>query len=369
MLRFVCTSLLCGLLVAQQTPTTPTTNPPAQTDPQDVRFVLGVDYVSTPAWVYDRDGNTISGLRPEQFRLFDNKKEQNIQVDVSFTPISLVICIQANSHVQQFIPQLRKLGNLVKPLLIGDQGEAAVISYHGSVNKLQDFTSDADLITAATAKIFPGSDSNRMIDAVSEATRMLRTRPRNRQRIILMIGETRDLSSETRLRSALMDIQVSNVIFYSVDMSRFITSLTAPPKPGRPDNRPPAMLTGNLPPFVPATPTTVSQATGGGGANAGRAEFIPLLVELYRDAKSIFKDNPAEAFTKATGGMEFGFHSQRTLDDAIMKLGEQLHSSYMISYSPNNRDEAGWHEISVDVPGHAEVKRVQTRPGYWLGAR
>jgi len=260
MLRFICTSLLCGLLVAQQTPP-----PPAQ-DQGDIRFVGGVEYVSTPAWVYDRDGNTVSGLRPDQFRLFDNKKEQNIQVDVSFTPISLVICLQANSKVQEFLPQLRKIGNLVKPLLIGEQGEAAVISYHGNVNTLQDFTSDSDKITAATAKIFPGSDSNRMIDAVSTATRMLRTRPRNRQRVILLIGETRDNSSEMRLRSALMDIQVSNVMFYAVDMSRFITTLTAPPKPGRPDNRPPAMLTGNLPPGVPATPTTVSQATGGGGA-------------------------------------------------------------------------------------------------------
>ena len=363
MLRFLFTSLLCGLLLAQQTPA-----PPAQSQ-EDSRFVVGVDYVSTPVWVYDRDGNTINGLRPDQFRLFDNKKEQNIQVDVSFTPISLVICLQANSHVQEMLPQIRKIGTLVKPLLIGDQGEAAVISYHGSVNKLQDFTSDSNLITQATNKIFAGSDSNRMIDAVSEATRMLRTRPRNRQRIILLVGETRDNSSETRLRSALMDIQVSNVIFYAVDMSRFITTLTAPPKPGRPDNRPPAMSAGSLPPGVPATPTTVSQATGGGGANAGRAEFIPLLVELFRDAKAIFKDNPVEAFTKATGGMEFGFHSQRTLETAIQQLGDQLHSNYMISYSPNNRDEAGWHEIAVDIPGRSDVKRVQTRPGYWLGAR
>src|SRR3954470_18039686 len=191
--RYVLTSVLCGALLAQQQP--PAAAPPAtaQQD-QDIRFITGVDYVSTPAWVYDRDGNTISGLRPEQFRLFDNKKEQNIQVDVSFTPISLVICLQANSKVQEFLPHLRKIGNLVKPLLIGEQGEAAVISYHGSINTLQDFTSDADKITAATAKIFPGSDSNRMIDAVSTATRMLRTRPRNRQRIILLVGETRDNS-------------------------------------------------------------------------------------------------------------------------------------------------------------------------------
>jgi VWFA-related protein len=368
MLRFLSTSLLCGLLVAQQAPP-----PPAQTttqqDQPESRFTVGVTEISTPAWVYDRDGNTISGLRPDQFRLFDNGKEQNIQVDVSFTPISLVICLQSNSHVQQFIPQLRKLGNLVKPLLIGEQGEAAVLSYHSRVTTLQDFTSDADKITLATQKIFPGSDSNRMIDAVSEATRMLRTRPRNRQRIILLVGETRDVSSETRLRSALMDIQVSNVVFYAVDMSRFITTLTAPPTPGRPDNRPPAMSAGSLPPGVPATPTTVSQATGGGGANAGRAEFIPLLVELFRDAKAIFKDNPVEAFTKATGGTEFGFHSNKTLEEAVQALGEQLHSNYMISYSPNNRTEAGWHAITVDVPTRPDIKRVQTRPGYWMGAK
>src|SRR4051794_3299071 len=178
--RYVLISVLCGALLAQQQP--PAAAPAtAQQQDQDIRFITGVDYVSTPAWVYNRDGNTISGLRPEQFRLFDNKKEQNIQVDVSFTPISLVICLQANSHVQQLLPQLRKLGNLVKPLLIGEQGEAAVLSYHANVTKLQDFTSDADKITQATAKIFPGATSNRMIDAVSEATRMLRTRPRNRQ--------------------------------------------------------------------------------------------------------------------------------------------------------------------------------------------
>ena len=63
------------------------------------------------------------------------------------------------------------------------------------------------------------------------------------------------------------------------------------------------------------------------------------MVELFRDAKAIFKDNPVEAFTKGTGGSEFGFHSQRTLEEAVQKLGEELHSQYFISYSPNNRDE------------------------------
>jgi VWFA-related protein len=330
-----------------------------------------VDFVSTPAWVYDRDGNTVSGLRPEQFRLFDNGKEQNIQVDVSFVPISLVICIQANANVEGMLPHIRKIGNLVKPLLIGDQGQAAVIKYDHRIEVIQPFTSDGDQLTTAISKINPGSSTSRMIDAVSHATQMLRRLPRNRQRVILLLGETRDVASELRLRTALMDIQVANVTFYAVDMSRFMTTLTAKPQPGRQDNRP-APLAGaaSLPSMMPATPTTVAQATGGGGGTAGRAEFVPLLLELYRDAKAIFKKNPVEAFTQATGGMEFGFHSLRTLEDAFQKLGEQLHSSYTISYSPNNREATtGWHEIKVDVPGRRDITKIQTRPGYWLGAR
>jgi VWFA-related protein len=368
--RYVLTSILCGALLAQQQP--PAAAPPAtgQAQDPDLRFSTSVDFVSTPAWVYDRDGNTVSGLLPNQFRLFDNGKEQNIQVDVSFVPISLVICIQANANVEGMLPHIKKVGNLIKPLLIGDQGEAAVIKYDHRVEVIQPFTSDADQITTAISKINPGSSSSRMIDAVSHATQMLRRLPRNRQRIILLLGETRDVSSEQRLRTALMDIQVANVTFYAVDMSRFMTTLTAKPQPGRQDNRP-APLAGaaSLPSMMAPTPTSVAQATGGGGGTAGRAEFVPLLLELYRDAKAIFKKNPVEAFTQATGGMEFGFHSLRTLEDAFQKLGEQLHSSYTIAYSPNNRETTGWHEIRVDVPGRRDISKIQTRPGYWLGAR
>jgi VWFA-related protein len=373
MRRILSTVFLSGLLAAQTAPQqTPPKSPATAQTATDQPESLGsvtVQYVSTPAWVYNRDGDIINGLRPEQFRVFDNGKEQNPKVDVTFTPISLVICIQSNAHVEHFMPQLKKLGNLIKPLLIGDQGEAAIITYHSTIKTLQEFTSDADKITLATSKIYPGSEQNRLIDAVSAATRMLRTRPPSRQRVILVIGETRDISSETRLRSALMDIQVSNITFFAVDMSRFITTLTAKAQPGRPDNRP-APLAGaaSLPSGYPATPTSVAQATGG-SEGGGRAEFMPMLLELYRDAKAIFKDNPVEAFTKATGGKEFGFSTGRSLEQAIQDLGDLMHSDYTISYSPNNREVSGWHDIKVDIPGRPDVKRVVTRPGYWIGAR
>jgi VWFA-related protein len=369
MLRFILVTLLCGLLVAQQA--SPPVQPPAPQQAQapeiapETTIKVGVEEVSTPALVFDRDGNYVNGLTAQDFRLFDNGKQQNIEVDVTFVPISLVICIQANASATGLLPHVAKIGNLINPLLIGDQGEAAVIAYDHRIRILQEFTSDPEKITAAVKSIKPGSSSNRLIDAANDATRLLRSRPKNRRRLIMQIGETRDISSEARARETLINMQLGNIVFYGVDMSRFMTTLTTPPPVPRPDNNPPA-IRGTLPMGQPSTPTTIAQMTGG---NSGRAEFVPLMVEVFRDVKAVFKSNPVEVFTKGTGGSEFGFRSYRTLEEAIQRMGEELHSGYLITYSPNNKEEGGFHEIVVDVPERRDVKRVQTRPGYWLGPK
>jgi VWFA-related protein len=351
--------LVCGLLAAQQQqPPTP----PEQKEGSVPTISVTTNLVTAPVLVYDRDGNYVNGLQPFQFHLFDNQKEQNIGVDVTYIPISMVVCIQVNSHVEGLLPQIRKIGNLIQPLVVGEQGQVALIGYDSRVRTLQEFTSDADKITKAVRDIYPGSSQNRMIDAVVEATRMLSHVPNNRRRIILQIGETRDQSSENRVREAMINLQLNNIMVYEVDMSRLVSTLTAKPDPGRQNNLPPAMSP-HLPYGVPATPTSVQQATGFG--NAGRAEFIPMMVELFKDVKAIFKDNPAEAFTKATGGTELSFVRQRGLEDAIQRIGAELHSQYFVTYRPNNLDEGGFHEITVTV-NSPDVKKVQTRPGYWI---
>ncbi|PWU03490.1 MAG: hypothetical protein C5B51_18910 [Terriglobia bacterium] len=348
---------LCAGLVAQPQAQNPEVPPP---------FVVTTERVVAPVTVFDRDGGYVNGIQPNQFHLFDNNKEQNIEVDITYQPISIVIAIESSSHVESILPQVNKIGNLIAPLVIGEQGEAAVLAYDSRIRTLQDFTSNADLIAQAVKKIQPGSNANRLVDAAVEGARMLSHRPQTRRRILLMIGETRDLASESRAREALIDLQLSNIVFYSVDMSRFVSTLSAPPNQPRPDPVPPAARAGVLPPNVVATPTTVAQTFG---SNGGRAEFLPLMVELLKDVKYIFKDNPVELFTKGTGGSEFGFMKQRGLEEAIARIGEELHSQYLISYSPNNKEEGGFHEITVEVTGHPEVKKIQTRPGYWLAGK
>jgi VWFA-related protein len=260
------------------------------------------------------------------------------------------------------LPNINKIGNMIHPLILGDQGEAAVVAFDHRIRTLQEFTSDSDQITLAVRKIHPGSDAAHMIDATEQAIRMLQHRPQNRRRIILLIGETRDIGSEARGRETLISMQLSNIAFYAVDMSRIIEKLTAPLPVPTPDPLPPAMY--NVGSNEPATPNTVRQTSAGAEASGNAAEFMPLLLEIYRDAKAIFKRNPVEVFTAGTGGSQFSYYRRGGLEEAIQRIGEQLHSEYLISYSPNNKIEAGFHQISVYVNSPL-ARRIQVRPGYW----
>ena len=351
MTRLLLCVCLCGLLVAQQEQGTLP------------KIVTTVENVLAPVTVYDRNNNYVHGLLPDQFRIFDNGKEQNIhQVDVTFTPISLVVAIQANARADKILPVVNKIGTLLKPIMLGDQGEAAVLAFDSRIRTLQDFTPDADKITKAIKTIYAGSTSSRLVDAVEESVHMLKTRNKDRRRILLVIGESRDYGSEARGRETLIELQLANITAYWVDMSHLLGTLTAPTPDPRPDNSPPASHP--LPGGVPSTPTTVQQMYG---TNGSSAEFIPLMVEIFKDVKNIFKTSPAVLFTRGTGGNEFSFFSQRQLEATIQEISDQLHSEYTISYTPNNQTEGGFHQISVEVIGHNY--RCDTRPGYWVAPK
>ena len=128
--------------------------------------------------------------------------------------------------------------------------------------------------------------------------------------------------------------------------------------PPRPDPIPATAQ--HIPAGGAQTPTTMEQLHNNGN-------YIPMFVEIFKGAKSLFVDDPLDVLTRYTGGKEYSFLSQKTLDRAVEALGQEIHNQYLLSYSPNNQEEGGFHEIRVVVnrPG----LEVRTRPGYWVAAR
>jgi VWFA-related protein len=317
--------------------------------------------VLAPTTVTDKNGDYVQGLKPSEFELYDNDKLQTIQVNESFAPISLVVAIQANSKVEGVLPKIQKMGALLAPMVAGDQGEVAILAYDHRIQKLQDFTNDTDKIEDAMKKLKPGSSSSAMVDAVEEASRMLNTRNKDRRRVILLISESRDNGSTGHIRETLTTTQVNNVMVYSLNISKIGAAFTSPTPYPRPDPVPPTAR--NVPGGGPQTPTSVAQMTGTQGYGMN---FAPLLAEIFKSAKAVFVDDPLDVFTKYTGGKEFPFMSQKSLEHAVDEIGREIHNQYLISYNPNNKMEGGFHNIKVIVKRRG--LDVRTRPGYWLAA-
>ncbi len=319
---------------------------------------ITVNVVIAPTVVLDKEGNFVNGLQPHDFRLFDNDKVQDIRVDMTFQPIDVVVCIQADAVTEDVLPKIRKLGSLLEGLVVGEQGTVAIIAFDHRIRVMQDFTSDPGKIKVALEQIKPGSSQSRQIDAVNDAVRMLSKRVKDRRRVLMLISETRDKGSEGKLRETLVAAEIHNVLVYTINMSRFLNTLLAKTPVPRPDPIPAAAR--HMPAGGAATPTTMAQYSGTGNV-------LPAFVEIFRAAKAIFVSNPAEVLTRYTGGREYSFMTQKALEEAVGKIGEELHSQYLISYNPNNKLEGGWHTIRVEVRGRAGLE-VRTRPGYWLAA-
>jgi VWFA-related protein len=360
-LTVLCASITI-LVVAQQPPSKQAPAQPVDllTQPPVIGSIT-LQQVLAPVLVYDKKHNYVNGLEKDQFRLFDNDKEQSLtNVDVTYTPISMVVAVQANVEADKILPQVNKIGSLMKPIILGDQGEAAVIAYDHRVRLLQPFSSDADDITKAIKSIKAGSTSSRLIDAVEQSVFLLNHREKTRRRILLVIGEGRDGGSQAHARETLEKLQLANVQVYFVDMSHLIGKLTTPPPDPLPASQPPASM-GTLGGGHPSTPTTMDQTFGTDGYSA---DAIPLMMEIFRDVKNIFKVSTATLFTKGTGGEQFPFATQHGLEEAVSRIGDELHSQYLITYNPNNKGDGGFHKIEVEVIGRQY--KCETKPGYYM---
>jgi len=231
----------------------------------------------------------------------------------------------------------------------------ALVAFYHRIQTAQDFTNETTKISEALKNLKPGSPNHAVIDAEMACIRMLKSRPANRRRVLLLIAEKRDKGSEAHVREALTEAEFANVTIFSVDISSLVATLTGSAVPPRP----PAIPTTaeHIPAGGALTPTTIEQ-------NYYLGNYIPVFVDIFKAVKSIFVDDTLDVFTRFTGGKEYSFVSEKSLEKAVQGIADELHSQYLLSYVPNDMAEGGFHEIRVTVNrGGLEVR---TRPGYWV---
>ncbi len=298
-----------------------------------------VHLVTVPTLVFSKDGRLIPDLRVRDFRVFDNGRRQTAVLDVDSRQLSIVLAIQVNQDVREYLPFIERVGSVVEALLAGESGETAVITYADQVAVAKPF--DRADVPSALKKISATGQQARMIDAGLQAISLLKQTPASRTRVLLFIGQPVDSGSESPLISLQEQAEKENAVVHALAL----------PEIGKA--------------FVSDTFSLNGvSSTAKGGFQAG-VDLKNLVSVLRRSSSAQKSTDPFSILTAATGGTQLHFRKQYELERAIAALGVELRSSYFLSYSPNPAD-AGHHQINVEVAVAGAT--VYARPGYWLSA-
>jgi VWFA-related protein len=344
-------------------PLPPRPGVPVQQAPKG-QIKVQVAMVTTPVTVRDSRGVMVHDLDAKNFQVTDNGMAQKIShFDLGGDPLSLVILVETSSRVEPLMPEIRKTGILFTQTVMGPTGEAAVVGFNDSVDKLQDFTTNAETIESTIANLGPGTSGLKLYDAMAAGVEMLSDRPQatrenpGRRRVLLILSEAVDEGSQKTLGEVLRQAQLGNVTVYGVGLSTTLAEMRSKPKPPQGTGLPVGTLP--PPPGVPDTPTLEENRAG--------VDLTAAAVWIVQHVRGAVGGNPLEVAAAATGGASLSTFKDRSIEKAIDEIGGELHSQYTLSYTPTDADLTGYHEIKVSViRNDAKNLKIRARPGYYL---
>lgn len=176
--------------------------------------------VVVPLTAVDRAGNLVEDLSQPDFRVWDDGVQQRIaHVELTVQPVSAVIVVQANEAMAPLLDQVRPLGSLLSNLLLGPQGEAAVVTYADRARVIQPLSNDPNAVAKSLQKISAGGRAARLNDALVRSISMLDAEPKARRRIIIAFSEGFDRGSETNAEQVIRAASDANVTIYGLRFS------------------------------------------------------------------------------------------------------------------------------------------------------
>lgn len=302
---------------------------------QETTLRSRANLVSIPVLVKGAKGEIIYGLEAKDFIVEDDGVQQAPHMDEAAegSQVSVVVAIQRGRRASYEFPRIRGLGAMLDPLVAEGRGQVAVVEFDSEVHLAQDFTDSSNRIAETLKELNPGDGGDAIVDAVSYSVKLLEAAPRERQRVLLLISETRDHGSQGKVDDAVKAIGTSNTAVYALA-------------------------------FSPSRSNVLDTLRGN-----NKAEMHPdpdLLAPLILAAEAMRKNTP-QAVAAMTGGEYEMFATQRSFDARMIDFTNHLRSRYVLSIEPKS-PRAGLHRLRVRLrePGGA---RALARGSYWAAGR
>ena len=322
--------------------------------------------VLVPALVRDSNGKLVFTLKAGDFRLTDDGVEQNLTLDdnIGGEPLALVVAVETGGAGARRLEEYRDLSGAIAAIVEGVPHQVAVVAFDSAPHLVADFSSDVDSAGAVLRDLKPGDRGAAILDALAFSVDQLRPMPAYR-RAILLVSETLDHGSQTKIDDALRAIGDTNTAIYSVAFS----SLKAASRhdaariyrddvPG-PDH-------GCFAKDPNADAHQVSK-------NRAMQDFdcLGLLAPPLRLAKlaatataESLERNVPETVAQLTGGEYLRFENGRSLVRDLVTISNHVPNRYGLSFQPQS-PHAGFHTVELRLKDHPNL-RVVARNGYWV---
>lgn len=316
--------------------------------------------VVTPVTVIDRDGQFVYGLTQRDFQIFDNGVAQRLEsFESEGRPVALVVVVQTSRSVEGLLEQVRPLGSVFSSLVVGPQGQVAVVTFSDRVHVAQDFSGDSDQLTAVLRRMVPDGDGSRLNDAMMRAVALLERRPETERRVIVAFSSGFDSGSESNSKEVIRRATGSEVTVYGLGFSPVESLLTRNRElsgPGPID----ANLGRPTPPGMPPTPSTATSVYD------APIPIVDILTAAGEVVRSTIFSNLLEYYSGYTGGIYTKHWKKKTVEDQVSRIASEIHSQYELAYVPDTLSEEGFHKIVVKVNGPGW--KVRARAGYFYQA-
>jgi VWFA-related protein len=308
--------------------------------------------VSLAVTATNAHGEFVVDLARQDFHVFDDGAEQALdRWDLAGDPLSVALVIETSSRVRAMAPAIHGIASIFTETVMAMDGEAAVITYDSDVILRQAFTQDHDAVAKAIAETKFEAPERNLYDAMAMAVDGLKAQPSSRRRIMLVLGESQDEESTAKLGEITRDAEHANITIYVVGPS----SVAADLRVGQ--QAPAPTKLGGLPPVATAPPKN---------DHMDRPFFdlvTPAIWLLERGTNEV-KHHQLEVAAAATGGIQYRAFRDSTIRSAIDRIGDELHSQYIMSYRPKSPPSPGFHKIDVTIARPGVF--VRARPGYYV---
>jgi VWFA-related protein len=318
------------------------------------RFKSGVELVNVTATVTDRDGRFVSGLRKEDFVLYDNNDRQEIaQFSSDRVPVSLGILLDSSgSMTSDKMSYARDAIDRFTNDLLDRDDELFFMDFSTRARLDQDWTTDRRAISRAVNRVSPNGGTA-LYDAIAEAL-PIAAAGRHQKKALLVISDGNDTDSQISVSELRQAIRESEVLVYAlgVDATEETTNrITQPP----PIIRPPIPIPFPIPGTGGRPRGRFPQIIGGGPIGGGQRRWP------QRGGERVNAD-ALRQITDDTGGRTEIVRGFGDLNAATSRIADELSKQYYLGYARTGDKDGRWHAIRLEVRDRR--LNVRARRGY-----